>query len=213
MDESNNCDVSPNDDNTEAFNADFSTSHEGGGDGGGKPTIEQKKQTSRNRNREHARCTRLRKKAFVTKLKELVDGLHAERNEDARKRRVAVQQLAEIQELRRKVVHTFLDYHCKFEGDYNKWSLILESGDGKGQEEFWLKQPVTPYRSFRRSEIQKVRLWWKLSVHRIVCGCPVFGGFTLCSLRLDLTSLVKLLMKQSYRYMSFFVLPLHPNQT
>jgi hypothetical protein len=160
MDESNNCDIPPNEDvqvgaTNCANNADvYSVT-----DRVGKPTTEQKRQVSRDRNREHARCTRLRKKAYVTKLKEIVDGLHAERNEDVRKRRVAVQRLAEIQELRRKVVHTFLDYHCKFEGDYNKWSLILESGggDGNDKEEFWLKQPVTPYRSFRRSEIQKVR--------------------------------------------------------
>ncbi len=129
---------------------------------GDDPSTEQKKQSSRDRNREHARCTRLRKKAYVDKLKELVDGLHAERNEDARKRRAAVQRLAEVQELRRKVVNTFLEYHCSFESDYNKWKLIIETGGKKNdddaeEEAFWMKQPVTPYRSFRRCEIQKVR--------------------------------------------------------
>ncbi|KAL9184578.1 hypothetical protein ACHAXT_012548 [Thalassiosira profunda] len=115
----------------------------------GRPlTAEEKRQTSRDRNREHARCTRLRKKAYVNKLKELVDGLHAERNEDARQRRVAVRHLAEVQELRRKVVRTFLGYHARYERDVGKWSTILET-------DFWLKQPVTPYRSFRRCEIQK----------------------------------------------------------
>lgn len=127
----------------------------------GDGSTEQKKQSSRDRNREHARCTRLRKKAYVDKLKELVDGLHAERNEDARKRRAAVQCLAEVQELRRKVVNTFLEYHCTFERDYNKWKLIVETGgekkdDNAEEEAFWMKQPVTPYRSFRRCEIQKV---------------------------------------------------------
>lgn len=157
MDESNNCDIPPSEDTPKI---DGCTYH--GSDG--KLTSEQKKKTSRDRNREHARCTRLRKKAYLNKLKELVDGLHTERNEDSRKRRVAVQQLAELQNLRRKVVHTFLDYHCKFEGDYTKWAMILECGhgnaslssnDGSTKEEFWLKQPVTPYRSFRRSEVQK----------------------------------------------------------
>lgn len=192
MDESNNCDIPP---------LECSGSTEGGSstnpkhnitdgsvtsyvsiDGNNdnnKPTStstsEQRKQTSRDRNREHARCTRLRKKAYVNKLKELVDGLHTERNEDSRKRRVAVQQLAEIHALRRRVVHTFLDYHAKFEVDYTKWALILEcssssssgddgnntcttdgSGSNSNDEEFFFKQPVTPYRSFRRSEIQKV---------------------------------------------------------
>ena len=86
----------------------------------------------------------------MNKLKELVDGLHAERSEDSRKRRVAVQHLAEKQELRRKVVHTFLGYHARQEENPMKWNTILES-------DFWLKQPVTPYRSFPRCEIQKVR--------------------------------------------------------
>ena len=114
-------------------------------------TAQEKSQANRDRNREHARCTRLRKKAYVSKLKELVDGLHAERSEEARKRRVAVQHLAEIQNIRRKVVHTFFGYHARYENDVTKWNTILE-------EDFWLKQPVTPYRSFRRCEIQKVRL-------------------------------------------------------
>ncbi len=198
LDESNNCDIPPSEDaqGGGATNGVNSADVHSGIDHVGKPTTEQKKQVSRDRNREHARCTRLRKKAYVTKLKEIVDGLHAERNEDARKRRVAVQRLAEVHELRRKVVHQFLDYHCKFEGDVNKWSLILESGDGDGndKEEFWLKQPVTPYRSFRRSEIQKVRLCWKSSLctsASFVGTIPYFNGSfaSLCSLRFSESSL------------------------
>jgi len=103
----------------------------------------------RDRNRNNAKATRVRKKAYVNKLKELVDGLHAERNEDARRRRVAVRHLAEIQDLRRRVVRTFLRNHAAYDSsDRTGWATILE-------ENFWMKQPVTPYRSFRRSEIQK----------------------------------------------------------
>ena len=112
-------------------------------------TVEEKKQSSRDRNREHARCTRLRKKKYVNNLKELVDGLHHERSEDVRQRRVAVQQLAEIQGVRRKVVNTFLEYHAKYEQNARRWETILEA-------DFRLKQPVTPYRSFPRCEVEKV---------------------------------------------------------
>eukprot|EP00985_Skeletonema_marinoi_P031888 scaffold37850_cov226-Skeletonema_marinoi.AAC.3 len=111
----------------------------------------QKQQSNRDRNREHARSTRLRKKAYVNKLKELLDALHVERSDDDRKRRVAVQKLAEIQDLRRKVVNTFFGYHARCERNVTKWRMILE-------DDFWLKQPVTPYRSFRRCEIEKVRV-------------------------------------------------------
>jgi len=103
---------------------------------------------NRDRNREHARSTRLRKKAYVQKLKELVEGLHAERTDEARKRRVAIQHLAETQNVRRGVVRTFLRYRSNYEADERKWSTILE-------DNFWLKQPVTPYQSFRRADIEK----------------------------------------------------------
>lgn len=113
-------------------------------------TAEEKAKANRDRNREHARSTRLRKKAYVQKLKELVEGLHAERTEEVRKRRVAVQHLAEKQNVRRAVVRSFLRFHSSYEGDPRKWMTILE-------DNFWFKQPVTPYRSFRRVEIEQVR--------------------------------------------------------
>jgi hypothetical protein len=113
-------------------------------------TEEEKKQLNRDRNRQHARSTRLRKKAYVNKLKELVDGLHAERSEEASKRRVAVQHLAEVQNTRRKVISQFLQLHVNYDSDHRKWETILEEG-------FFLKQPQTPFRSFRNVEIEQSR--------------------------------------------------------
>ena len=114
-------------------------------------TSEERAQQNRDRNREHARSTRLRKKAYVSKLKELVDGLHRERTEEVRQRRVAIQHLAETQDVRRAVVNSFLRFHASYETDIRKWTTLLEDG-------FWFKHPVTPYRCFRRSEIENVRL-------------------------------------------------------
>jgi len=111
-------------------------------------TPEERAQQNRDRNREHARSTRLRKKAYVAKLKELVETLHVERTEEVRQRRVAIQHLAEMQTVRRAVVRKFLQYHSTYEADERKWVTLLE-------DKFWLKQPVTPYRSFRRAEIEK----------------------------------------------------------
>jgi len=110
-------------------------------------TVEERKRINRDRNRQHARSTRLRKKAYIEKLKQLVDGLHAERSEQDRKRRVAVQHLAEVHRVRRTVIKNFLKYHSGYEVDARKWMTILE-------DDFHLKQPVTPYRSFRRVEIE-----------------------------------------------------------
>ena len=110
--------------------------------------VEKAKQ-NRDRNREHARSTRLRKKAYVQKLKELVEGLNIERSEEVRQRRVAIQHLSEVQSVRRAAIQTCLRFLSNNEIDKRKWSTILE-------ESFWLKQPVTPYRYFRRSEIENV---------------------------------------------------------
>jgi hypothetical protein len=125
----------------------------GGGGSGSEPqvTVQERQQQNRDRNREHARSTRLRKKAYVAKLKELVEGLHAERTEEVRQRRIAIQSLSEMQNVRRSVVRSFLRYYASYETDERKWSTLLE-------DKFALKQPVTPYRSFRSSEIEKVRL-------------------------------------------------------
>lgn len=136
-------------------------------------TPEERAKQNRDRNREHARSTRLRKKAYVQKLKELVEGLHAERTEEVRQRRVAIQHLAEMQNVRRGVVRSFLRFHSQFESDPRKWETLLE-------DDFWLKQPVTPYRSFPRTEIEQVCLVTIL----LLCLCVVSGRLRRCLSRL-----------------------------
>ena len=131
---------------------------------------EERKNLNRERNREHAKSTRARKKAYVNKLKELVDGLHAERSEEARKRRVAVQHLAEVQRVRRTVIKTFLKFHANYQADPRKWSPILE-------DTFFLKQPVTPYRSFRKLEI--INTTDRVSGYRTLCIFHTYPSFTL----------------------------------
>lgn len=118
-----------------------------------------KKRAKQNNDRnEHARSARERKKAYILKLRLLAERLHAERNEEAEKQRESIQQSTEVKRVRCKVVQTFLRYHSLYESDEQKWNTILE-GD------FCLKQPVTPFRSFRRAEIDKVRSYLKALVH------------------------------------------------
>jgi hypothetical protein len=131
-------------------------------------SADERARQNRDRNREHARSTRLRKKAYVQKLKELVEGLHAERTEEVRQRRVAIQHLSEMQNVRRAVVRTFLRLHSNYETDDRKWRTILE-------ENFWLKQPVTPYRSFRRAEIEQVRITFSSFSCTIIAACQTFS--------------------------------------
>ena len=113
-------------------------------------TPAQKARQNRERNREHARTTRLRKKAYVQKLKEMADGLRAVQTEDVRQLKASAQKMAEIQKARRSVVHGVLQFHSECESNPQKWATLLE-------DDFYLKQPVTPYRFFRRTEVERVR--------------------------------------------------------
>lgn len=115
-----------------------------------KTSASAKAKHNRERNREHARSTRLRKKAYVQKLKEMAEGLRAIQTEEIRQRRLAVHQMSEMQKTRKRLIHKFLHYHATYEQDPHVWAAIVE-------ENFWLKQPVTPFRSFRRSEVERVR--------------------------------------------------------
>jgi hypothetical protein len=108
-----------------------------------------KTEKNRERNREHARSTRLRKKAYIQKLKDMAHGLRAVQTKEIRERRLSMQNMMNVQKVRRAVVQTVLDYHAGNQKDITKWNVLLESS-------FWMKQPVTPFRSFRRSEIDKV---------------------------------------------------------
>jgi hypothetical protein len=98
----------------------------------------------------HDQSTRLQKKEYVKKLKDLVESIHSDRSEEIRQRCAAVQQTADRYSTRRDAVLTFLKYHSSYETNQSKWMAIIE-------ETFLLKQPVTPFRSFRGAEIEKVR--------------------------------------------------------
>ena len=112
--------------------------------------VTDRSQLNRERNREHARSTRLRKKAYIQKLKDMASGLRAVQTEEIRQRRISMQKMMEVQRVRRSVVHTFLNYHSNYESDPAKWNILVE-------DNFTLKQPITPYRSFRRAEVDRVR--------------------------------------------------------
>ena len=111
--------------------------------------VDGKTEKNRERNREHARSTRLRKKAYIQKLKDMAHGLRAVQTKEIRERRLSMENMMNKQKVRRAVVQTVLDYHSGNEKDPTKWNVLLESS-------FWMKQPVTPFRSFRRSENDRV---------------------------------------------------------
>lgn len=135
--------------------------------------------SNRDRNREHAKNTRLRKKCYVKKLRELVDRMHAQREGEERERRALGQRIYDTVRTRLYSAYHCTDYYICASLDYrqhmtrknvvrlfltncglnvaqrDRWSCILD-------ENITLTLPVTPYRSFDPSQVR--------GAHRVVRG-------------------------------------------
>ena len=122
-----------------------STASMSGDDG---QSADEKAQANRDRNREHARNTRLRKKAYLEKLKATVDELCKERDTLVSERAGAANLLVEMHNTRTEVLMSFFALRSTNEKRRKLWSSILDESC------FYCVMPVTPYRSFPASEVQ-----------------------------------------------------------
>ena len=111
-------------------------------------TPEEKAKANRDRNREHARNTRLRKKAYLEKLKTTVDELCRERDTLVSERAGAANILVEMHNTRTEVLMSFFALRSANEKRRELWASILDESC------FACVVPVTPYRSFPASEVQ-----------------------------------------------------------
>jgi PAS domain S-box-containing protein len=109
---------------------------------------EEKAKANRDRNREHARNTRLRKKAYLEKLKSTVDELCRERDTLVSERAGAANILVEMHNTRTEVLMSFFALRSANEKRRELWASILDESC------FACVLPVTPYRSFPASEVQ-----------------------------------------------------------
>mmetsp|Transcript_25278 Transcript_25278/g.73144 ORF Transcript_25278/g.73144 Transcript_25278/m.73144 type:complete len:804 (-) Transcript_25278:488-2899(-) len=104
-------------------------------------TPDERARQNRDRNREHARNTRLRKKAYVEELKKTLTELVAQRDAAELERRHEAQRDLEVREVRFRVMEEFLK--LRSQGDnpnlLTRWSAIMEDG-------FTLTIPRTDYR-------------------------------------------------------------------
>lgn len=82
----------------------------------------------------------------MKKLKELVDDLERQRNEESRTQEVQACRVMEEASLRNNVIQTFLHLRATDERERAKWAGVME-------ENFTLTLPITPYRFFRRAEV------------------------------------------------------------
>jgi len=111
-------------------------------------TPQEKAKANRDRNREHARNTRLRKKAYLEKLKGTVDELCKERDTLVSERAGAANLLVEMHNTRTEVLMSFFALRSTNEKRRKLWATILDESC------FACVMPVTPYRSFPASEVQ-----------------------------------------------------------
>ncbi|GKY97961.1 hypothetical protein MPSEU_000754100 [Mayamaea pseudoterrestris] len=111
-------------------------------------TPEERAHMNRERNKEHARNTRLRKKAYLEKLKATVDDLCKERNTLVSERASAASLLVEMHDTRTEVLMSFFALRSTNEKRRHLWASILDESC------FACIMPITPYRSFPASEMQ-----------------------------------------------------------
>jgi hypothetical protein len=122
-------------------------------------TADERARQNRDRNREHARNTRLRKKAYVEELKRTLTALVAQRDAADLEKRHSAQRELEQREVRFRVVEEFLKLRGRNEANFARWAAILE-------DNFTLTLPVTDF----RETIQTKTLAAKNDYQQILTG-------------------------------------------
>lgn len=89
---------------------------------------EERAQQCRDRNRQHARNTRLRKKAYVEELKKNLQDLVEQRDATALEERQKGKILEQQREVRFQVMQDFLQLRGRNEGNPHRWAAIFEEG-------------------------------------------------------------------------------------
>jgi hypothetical protein len=102
-------------------------------------TPDERARQNRDRNREHARNTRLRKKAYVEELKRVLTELVSQRDAAEADKRHSAQRELEQREVRFRVMEEFLKLRGRNESSFARWAAILVDG-------FTLTLPVTDFR-------------------------------------------------------------------
>lgn len=108
-------------------------------------TQEERAKQNRDRNREHARNTRLRKKAYVEELKRTLTEIVTQRDAADVEKMHSAQREREQREVRFRVMEEFLKLRGRNESNSTRWVAILEDG-------FTLTLPRTGYRQMVKGE-------------------------------------------------------------
>jgi hypothetical protein len=101
---------------------------------------------SRDRNREHARNTRLRKKVYVTKLKEFVENLSEQKRSEVKQCAEMGARIHEMHNIRKERVRLFLSYRANNVQERSLWASIVDD-----EQTFTFTQPYIMYRHFQNN--------------------------------------------------------------
>lgn len=101
---------------------------------------------AKEKNREHAKNTRMRKKTYIESLKDEVRVLSEGREKTENTQRFQLAQKAEQANNHKSTLSTFLAYRTSGEQNYGLWAELLD-------DDFTMVLPITPYRSFSPAEV------------------------------------------------------------
>lgn len=133
-------------------------------------TPDERARQNRDRNREHARNTRLRKKAYVEELKRTLSELVAQRDAAEQEKRQAAQREIEQREVRFRVMEEFLKLRGRNETNQGRWSAILEEG-------FTLTLPSTDFRKMAKGAIKLGEECTLTGVSEVMTEAAAFSTF------------------------------------
>lgn len=137
-------------------------------------TPDERARQNRDRNREHARNTRLRKKAYVEELKATLSALVSQRDAAELEKRHAQQRELEQREVRFRVLEEFLKLRGRNEANAVRWAAILE-------EKFTLTLPILSFREMVHSNDSSHRNANALHEQVLTGVTEVMNDSNLCS--------------------------------
>lgn len=127
-------------------------------------TPDERARQNRDRNREHARNTRLRKKAYVEELKRTLTELVAQRDAHDLEKRHESQRDLEVREVRFRVMEEFLKLRAQGGNAalLARWVAILEEG-------FTVTLPKTKYETMVDRRVHQAQAPSSIGIPRSVC--------------------------------------------
>lgn len=133
-------------------------------------TPDERARQNRDRNREHARNTRLRKKAYVEELKRTLTELVSQRDASDVEKRHSAQRELEQREVRFRVIEEFLKLRGRNESNFARWAAILEDG-------FSLTLPSMDFRKTTQDDTHPVFEITLNGVSDVMANAIIFSDF------------------------------------